>query len=166
MISSWSSKTSNVRSLLVWKSRDNNKPSLADMLRPSIQTLKHIILNFYDVVTDDGDPLFGIPSEFEEMRTKNIIETVTIGILFRECASFRLVGDESDVWGRLDEILTSPGWFSLKRVSLAIGIPSSNSEGNKLEALRNIPDSLAQFPQLSSSNSVSIDIDVKVNPMM
>ena len=141
---------------------DNFSPSLSDMLRPSMQTLKHIVVNFHDV-DDRYTSQLGIPSEFEDMRTKNIIETVTIGIMFKIFASFRLVGDD---WGRLDEILTSPGWFSLKRVSLAIGIPSSNSEGNKLEALRNIPDSLAQFPQLSSSNSVSIDINVKVNPMM
>ena len=141
----------------------NLRPSLSYMLWPSMQTLKHIVVIFHNV-DDGGDFLLDILSEFEDMRTKNIIETVTIGILLRECASFRLVGDESDEWGRLDEILTSPGWFSLKRVSLAIGIPSSNSEGNKLEALRNIPDSLAQFPRLSSSNSVSLDINFKVNP--
>ena len=127
-----------------------------------MQTLKHIVVNFHDV---DGDtPLLRIPSEFEDMRTKNIIETVTIGIMFKIFASFRLVGDD---WGRLDEILTSPGWFSLKRVSLAIGIPSYNIGVRKLEALRNsIPGTLAQFPRLSSNNSVSIDIDVKVDPMM
>ena len=130
------------------------------MLRPSMQTLGHIVVN---VVDYGDDSLLGIPSEFEDMRTKNIIETVTIRILFRKCASFRLVGDESDDWGRLDEILTSPGWFSLKRVSLAIDIPSCYSGLTKLEALRNFPETLAQFPRLSSSNSVSLDINFKVN---
>ena len=92
------------------------------------------------------------------MRTKNIIETVTIGILIRKYASFRLV--VGDGWGRLDEILTSPGWFSLKQVSLAIDIPSYNSGLNELETLRNLPET--QFPRLSASNSVSLDISLKV----
>ena len=153
MISSWSSKTSNVRSLLVWKSRDNNKPSLADMLRPSIQTLKHIILNFYDVVTDDGDPLFGIPSEFEEMRTKNIIETVTIRVYQMD------VRCHGDNWGGLDKVLTSPGWLSLKRVSLFIEVSNySETDNELLVALQKLPET--QFLRLSSSNSVSFDFEV------
>jgi hypothetical protein len=91
------------------------------MLRPSMQTLKHIVVNIH-VDDDDVDPLFGIPSELEDMRTKNIIETVTIGILFRWMQDCR----RGDDWGRLDEVLTAPGWFSLKRVSLAIELPSYN----------------------------------------
>ena len=52
-------------------------------------------------------------------------------------ASFRLGDDRST--SRLDEILTSPGWFPLKRVSLVIGICSDNGGLNELEALRNFP---------------------------
>ena len=113
------------------------------------------------IVVDDGDDsVLGIPSEFEDMRTKNIIETVTIRILVRTYASYRLVGED---WGRLDEILTSPGWFSLKRVSLAIEIPRCNSGLGELgEALRKLSET--QFPRLSSSNSVSLDINLKVYP--
>ena len=119
------------------------------MLRPSMQTLKHIVVIFHNV-DDRDDSLLGIPSEFEDMGTKNIIETVTIGILLRMYASFRLGGDD---WGRLDEILTSPGWLSLKRVSLAIEIPGNNTGDSLLKkALRN------RFPRLSSSNSDLLDI--------
>ena len=50
---------------------DNFSPSLSDMLRPSMQTLKHIVVNFHDV-DDDDDSLLRIPSEFEGMRTKNL----------------------------------------------------------------------------------------------
>ena len=49
------------------------------MLQPSMATLKHIVVNINNV--DGGnlnDTLFGILSEFEGMRSKNIIETVTI----------------------------------------------------------------------------------------
>jgi len=79
------------------------------------------------------------------MRTKNIIETVTIGIM----------DVNGDNWGtRLDEIFTTPGWFSLKRVSIKI-----SSHRNELEvALRKLPET--QFRRLSSSNSISFDFEV------
>ena len=95
-------------SILVWDPQDV-RPNLADMLRPSMQTLKHIFVEFYDVEVDD-DPFFGIPSEFEDMCTKNVIETVTIRIRRTDA---RCGG--GDYWCRLDEVLTTPGWFSLKR---------------------------------------------------
>ena len=124
------------------------------MLRPSMQTLKHIVV----AINSDGagDPLFCIPSEFEDMRTNNNIETVTIRV--RMDASSRGGGDN---WCRLDEVFTTPGWVSLKRVSLAIGIiPTADyRENNELEGLiRNLPET--QFPRLSSSNSVSFDFKV------
>ena len=93
------------------------------------------------------------------MRTKNFIETVTIGILLRLYANFRLVGDE---WGRLDKILTSPDWFSLKRVSLAIKIPSYNKRLTELQALQKLPET--RFPRLSASNSVSLGVILDFNP--
>ena len=90
------------------------------MLRPSMQTLKCIVLDIRVNDNNDNDPLFAILSEFEDMRTKNIIETVTIGITVLPNADCR----QGDGWGRLDEIFTTPGWFSLKRVSLAVKISS------------------------------------------
>ena len=107
-----------------------------------------------------NDSLLGITSEFEDMCSKNIIETVSIRILVFMLASFRLGNDRST--SRLDEILTSPGWFPLKRVSLVIGICSDNGRLNELEALQNFPGT--RFPRLSSSNSVSLDINLKVTP--
>jgi hypothetical protein len=126
-----------------------------------MQTLKHIVVEFY-VDGDDVDPLFGIPSELEEMRSKNIIETVTIEILVQTGANCR----QGDDWGRLDEVLTTPGWFSLKRVSLAIEIVSCGCYRNEddeddeelLLALRKLPETL--FSRLSSSTSVSFDFEV------
>ena len=67
------------------------------MLRPSMQTLGHIVVN---VVDYGDDSLLGIPSEFEDMRTENIIETLTIRILVRRYANSGLLGDEL---ARLDE---------------------------------------------------------------
>ena len=133
-------------------------PSLADMLRPFMQTLKHVFVEM-TIDHDDVDPLFGIPSELEAMRTKNIIETVTIEILVRLRAGYR----RGDDWGhgRLDEVLTTPGWFSLKRVSMAMTIVTYGKryEGVELEvALGMLPE--MQFPRLSSSNSVSFDFEV------
>ena len=123
------------------------------MLRPSIQTLKNLVVNIH-VLEDGDDFLLGIPSEFEDMRTKNIIETVTIRILVLMYSSYSIVGDD---WVRLDEILTSPGWFSLKRVSLVIKLHRGHSELE--EPLQKLFET--QFPRLLSSNSVSLDIKVK-----
>ena len=124
-----------------------------------MQTLKHIAVNI-EVYGVDVDPLFGIPSELEDLRTKNIIETITIDILVDTDANCR----RGDDWGRLDEVLTSPGWFSLKQVSLAIEIDinfrrTRNDDDDELEeALRDLPET--QFPRLSSSNSVSFKFEV------
>ena len=124
-----------------------------------MQTLKDIAVKI-DVDSVNVDPLFGIPSELENMRSKNIIETITIEIevmLDENCC-------RGDNWGRLDEVLTSPGWFSLKHVSLAIVIVTDfrgtwNDFDDKLEeALRDLPET--QFTRLSSSNSVSFDFEV------
>ena len=138
-------------SILVWEPQ-NVRPRLADMLRPSMQTLKHIVVDI-DVDHIDDDLLFGIPSDLEVMCTSNIIETVTIGILLDTGASCW----PGDGLGRLDEALTSSGWFSLKRV--AIGINCYGSGVSEAEvAFRKWPE--RQFPRLSSSNSVSFDLKV------
>ena len=130
------------------------------MLRPSMQTLKHIVVKIYNVVDVDVDPLFGIPSDFEDMCTENIIETVTI--MVRMDARCR----QRDDWGRLDEVLTTPGWFSLKRFSLIIEISNYFKSGNELEvALRKLPET--QFPRLSLCNSVAFYFNVyPIVPMM
>jgi hypothetical protein len=77
--------------------------------------LKHLVVNIQvDNVNDDL--LCGIPHELEVMGTKNIIESITIGIKVQADARSSSRGD---AWGRLDEVLTTPGWFALKQVSLA-----------------------------------------------
>ena len=118
-----------------------------------MQTLKHIVVNIH-VSDDPDDPLSDITSELEVVRTISIIETITIGVSVRTNADCRRGAD----WGRLDEVLTTPGWFSLKRVSLAIKITFGFSD-NEL-ALRKLFEN--QLPRLSSGNSVSFDF--KVNP--
>jgi hypothetical protein len=119
-----------------------------------MQTIKHIVVNT-EVDEYDVDPLFGIPSELEVMRCKNIIESVTIGILVVADVDCR----RGDDWGRLDIVLTAPGWSSLKRVSLSIEIVNFTREGDELGmALRKLPET--QFPRLSSSNCVSFDFEV------
>ena len=142
------------RSILV-SNRQVRPSCLSDMLRPSMQTLKHIhiVMDIHDDVDDYSNPLFSIPSEFEDMRTKNSIETVIIEVNMD--ANNHGGGD----WCRFDEVFTTPGWFSLKRVSLCINYWIVN---NELEGvLRNLPET--QFPRLSSSNSVSFDCKVISN---
>ena len=113
-----------------------------------MQTLKHIVVDI-DVYFD-VDALFGIPSDLEEMRTKNIIETITLGIVIHTNAnSFQ--GD----WGRLDEVLTKPGWVSLKQVMLTIEL--AYYDGSIYDEVLEFEEELkillgAQFPRLSSGN--------------
>jgi len=119
-----------------------------------MHTLKHIVITIRVDEVDD-DPLFGIPSDLEDIRSKNVIESVTIEIRVGMDTSC----SQGDAWGRLDEVFTTPGWFALKRVSLAIRVPRYHS-GNELEvALRRLPET--QFPRLSTSNLVSFDFEVK-----
>ena len=117
-----------------------------------MQTLKHIVVETH-VDDVDVDPLFGIPFDLENMRTENIIESIRIVV--QADADCR----QGDDWGKLDEALTTPGWLSLKRVSLAIMIVDLGRRDNKLEvALRKLPET--QFPRLSTSNSISFDFEV------
>ena len=118
-----------------------------------MQTLKHIVVDI-DLIDyyERADPLAGIVSMLEDMRTKNVIETVTIGILRNIDANRRLKDD----WGRLDEVLTSAGWFSLKRVTLTIDVV--HFEGSEDELKVALQKLWTHFFRLSSSNSVSFDI--------
>ena len=122
------------------------------MLRPSMQTLKHIVVNIH--YYDGYDPLFGILCMLEGMRTKNVIETVTIGILHNMHPNRRLKDD----WSRLDEVLTSAGWFSLERVSLTIDVADFKGSENELKvALKNHE---THFSRILSSELFSFDIKV------
>ena len=133
-------------------------PSLADILRPLMETLKHVVVDIA-VDVDDLYLLFGIPSELEDMRTENIVETVTIKIFVRLRGSHH----RGDDWGhgRLDEVLTTPGWFSLKHVSLTVKAATYGKkyDGDELEVALGML-SEKQFPRLSSSTSVSFDFKV------
>ena len=123
------------------------------MLRPTMHTLRHIVIT---IVVDnvDDDPMFGIPSDLEDIRSKNVIESITIEILVYDASC-----SQGDAWGRLDEVLTTPGWFALNRVSLAIKIYRYSGGSNELEvALRKLPET--QFPRLSTSHSVSFGFEV------
>ena len=120
-----------------------------------MQTLKHIVVIILDVGRVNFDPLFGIPSDLEDMRNNNAIEIIEISVKIVNFS--RELDDNWDVaWVRLDEVLTALGWFSLKRVSLSIKIPRYSLDSTRTfldVALRN--SIMTQFPRLSSSNSVS-----------
>ena len=119
-----------------------------------MQTLKHIHIVMYVMDSrDDPSPLFGIPSGFEDMRTKNSIETVTIEVHM----DARIQSHGGDDWCRLDEVFTSPGWFSLKQISLVIIIRFIFLNNELEEVLRK--SLRTQFPRLSSSNSVLFNFE-------
>ena len=123
-----------------------------------MQTLNHIrvLVHIYDVDGgDDFNPLFSITSELEDMRNNSIIETIEIAVM-----DINWRREDFD-WGRLDEVLTALGWFSLKRVSLSIRMHRCSLDFTDLDAA--LRKSIKrQFPRLSSSNSVSFDFEVDI----
>lgn len=106
-----------------------------------MQTLRHLDIAIH-INDNNVDPLANIPSQLKDMRNKNVIELIFISILVQKDASCR----RGDDWGRLDEVLTSPGWPVLRQVQLYMRLGGSK----ELEvALRKL-----QFPRLSTSNSL------------
>ena len=64
-----------------------------------------------------------------------------------------------DDWDRFDEVLTTPGWFSLEKVVLVIEVNGYCDRTNEMElALQELRE--AQFPQLSSSKTILFHFDV------
>lgn len=126
------------------------------MLHPSMQTLKHFHLKtLFAEATGSVDPLAGLCNELEDMKNKNIIETITIGVSIDIDSDCRR-GDE---WGRLDTALAQPGWPKLQRVLLKIVVWSYERADDELErALKKLPQT--QFPNLSSSKSPSFEFSV------
>jgi len=74
---------------------------LSRILRPSLQTLKHLRVKSFFNEWDSTDPLSGLAYELEEIRTIQSIETISINIVIwinSNCPR----GDE---WGMLDQTL-------------------------------------------------------------
>ena len=68
----------------------------------------------------------------------------------------RLGGDD---WDRFDEVLTTPGWFSLEKVVLVIEVNGYCDRTDEMElALQELRE--AQFPRLSSSKTILFHFDV------
>ena len=126
------------------------------MLRPSMQTLRHLDMVIY-VDGLDTDPLAGIPFELEDMRKKNTIEIITITVQVLASGNFK----RDDDWGRLDEVLARSGWFALKQVSLSIKLHLSRRNVELEVALRKLPE--IQFPRLSTNKSFSFKFHVTTN---
>jgi hypothetical protein len=121
-----------------------------------MQTLKHLHMRiFFDERFGGDDPLAGLCNMLDEMKNKNVIETITIGV-FIGTGSDCTRGDE---WGRLDAALEQPGWPKLRQVSLGIIIRRWERANDDLEcALKQLPQT--QFPKLSSSKSLSFGFSV------
>jgi hypothetical protein len=129
------------------------------MLYPSMHTLRRLRVNT-DFSEGIGmtDPFCGLCNELEKMKNRNIIETITLHVTVdANCYCLR-----DDEWGRVDKVLTQPGWPTLQQVSLKITVWSYEG-GAELDwlqsALRKLPQT--QFPKLTSSNSLSFELSVQ-----
>ena len=130
--------------------------SFADLLRPSMQTIKNLHVELF-VRDNDDDPLFHLPSEFEVMRSKNVIESITIEVVLDTEVDCK----PGNGWGRLDELFTKTGWSALKKLSVAIRIYSYGEREPPIvneSALRKLPET--QFVRISSSKTISFAFEV------
>ncbi|KAF8968080.1 hypothetical protein BDZ97DRAFT_450582 [Flammula alnicola] len=129
----------------------------AEMVAPFRKTLTKANLR---VTIEDGydDPLAGICEELGKMagRQSNVLEDLEIQVkVALDCNC-----ETGDEWGRLDQVLTKPGWPALQDVSLQITIYSYRRNDNTLlRTLKNLPQT--QFTGLSSSTTTSFHFDVK-----
>ncbi|KAF8334460.1 hypothetical protein F5887DRAFT_1079686 [Amanita rubescens] len=131
--------------------------SFADLLRPSMQTIKNLHVELF-VRDNDDDPLFRLPSELEVMRSKNVIESITIEVVLDTEVDCK----PGNGWGRLDELFTKTGWSALKKLSVAIQIYSYDERQPPIcseSALRKLPET--QFVRLSSSKTISFAFEVE-----
>jgi len=93
---------------------------LSRMSHPSLQTLKHLRVGIFFNEWDSTDPLSGLTSELEEIRTIQSIETISINIAIYINSNC----PRRDEWGMLDKTLARPGWSKPLQVSLGILIYS------------------------------------------
>ena len=124
--------------------------SLAELLWPSIQTIKNLHVEFF-VRDNDDDPFSHLPSELEVMHSKNVIESITIELVLATDVDCNW----GNRWGRLDELFTKTGWSALKKLSVTIRIYSRERQpplGSEL-ALQKLPET--QFVCLLSSKTIS-----------
>ncbi|KAF8968071.1 hypothetical protein BDZ97DRAFT_2073145 [Flammula alnicola] len=129
----------------------------AEMVAPFKKTLTKA--NLWAMIKDGcDDPLAGICEELENMagRKSNVLEDLEIQVKVGTDSNCK-TGDE---WGRLDQVLTKPGWPALQDVSLQITIYSySRNDDTLLRTLKNLPQ--MQLTGLSSSTTTSFHFDVK-----
>jgi hypothetical protein len=120
-----------------------------------MQTIKNLHVELF-VRDNDDDLLFRLPSELEVMRSKNVIESITIEVVLDTDVDCKR-GNE---WGRLDELFTKTGWSGLKKLWVSKRIHSYERQpplGNE-SALRKLPET--QFVRLSSSKTISFAFEV------
>ena len=89
-----------------------------------MESLKHIVVNV-NVDDDDVNPCSVFLPSSKKCAVKISSKNVTIEIPDANC-------HQGDEWGRLDEVLTTPGWFSLKRVSLTIEFASFSRSDDEI----------------------------------
>ncbi|KAF9477064.1 hypothetical protein BDN70DRAFT_934537 [Pholiota conissans] len=121
----------------------------------SIQTLKRIdmIISFsdsYSTLRDKGDPFRGFVDALENIEK---IEDITIEVVIEVGSTYGLLAK----WARLDQVLTRPGWSTLRKVSLTIKThryawDPSNHVAQTIEAFPK-----THFSGLSSHNFVVFD---------
>ena len=130
----------------------------AQMVTPSLQTLKRVELNIVNIKGPNDDPLAGLCDELEDISEKNRLLSIEIQIdveTEQDCHT----GAE---WGRLEKVLLKSGWPMLEHVSLVIVLNSWRErrlDSPFEKALKNL--SQTQFANLISSEKLDFQFSVK-----
>ena len=106
--------------------------------------------DFYGTLRGKGDPFRGFVDALENIENK--IEVITIEVVIESGSTYGLLAK----WARLDQVLTRPGWSTLRRVTLTIKTYCSAWDVNRMDqTLQAFPK--MYFSGLLSHNSVVFD---------
>ncbi|KAF9473821.1 hypothetical protein BDN70DRAFT_937140 [Pholiota conissans] len=120
----------------------------------NVQTLKNL---FYELTLygyDDGEDVYlCLSEELSKMAYKNVLEEICIQVSLPMWGNSLRDYSPGAEWGTIDEVLGGPGFPTLRDVTVAIVINSSNKDikeiAKKFRAMEKV-----QFGRLSASNSV------------
>ncbi|KAF9478243.1 hypothetical protein BDN70DRAFT_994351 [Pholiota conissans] len=138
---------------------DFTQIGLFEMLLPTVQTLKHLMIEYpyYNKIRDDN-PLTGLTIELEKLKGNYNIEYITISVLLPPVLDC-MENTESE-WRRLDTILTSSAWSNLRAVSLKIKL-LGHPRVDHLELMSLLEKHPAtHLPNLSSSKAILFNFSI------
>ncbi|KAF9484202.1 hypothetical protein BDN70DRAFT_872904 [Pholiota conissans] len=141
-----------LRSTCFWRDA-SMVDGLADMLKPALQTLRHLRIDTISFLPSTAaDTFFLLADEVKKMENKNIIEDITVTVLL-----FNPGWDlKSAEWGQFDRVLGEPSWSNLQQFSLFIKSYQFTTDDDHSVQISSMTNK--HFPRLSSSGKLNLQM--------